>query len=70
MINFHFSILLLFHIFQLINSILVVPFKINSYNPKKEGESNVTDLINEYLVHDMFTTIEIGSGSNSQKVTN
>ena len=68
-IIFHFSILSFIYVFQLVNSIIVVPFKINSYTPKKEGESNITDLINEYLVHDMFTTIEIGSGSNSQKVT-
>ena len=62
-------ILLFFSIFNSVNSIIVLPFKINSYAPKKEGELNVTDLINEYLIHDMFTTIEIGSGSSIQKVT-
>ena len=61
-------ILFFFREFNSVNSIIVVPFKINSYVSKKEGEFNVTDLINEYLIHDMFTTIEIGSGSSIQKV--
>ena len=59
----------IFFILKCINSILVLPFKINTYTPKIEGKANITDLINEYLIHDMFTTIEIGSGSSSQKVT-
>ena len=50
-------------------SILVIPFKLSVYNPRKEGTTNVTDLINQYLVRDMFTTIEIGTGSKTQKVT-
>ena len=52
-----------------IETILVIPFKINSYIPKIEGKSNITDLLNQYLVHDMFSTIEIGSGNSKQKVT-
>ena len=62
-------IFLIIENFKTINSILVLPFKINTYTPKKEGQVNITDLINEYLIHDMFTTIEIGSGSSTQKVT-
>ena len=69
MLYFLFLILSFFHKLGIINSIIVVPFKINSYIPKTEGESNITDLINEYLIHDMFATIEIGSNPNTQKVT-
>ena len=52
-----------------IDSILVIPFKTNSYKSKVEGMPNITDLLNEYLVHDMFTTIEIGTENTKQKVT-
>ena len=69
MLYFLFLILSFFHKLGIINSIIVVPFKINSYIPKTEGESNITDLINEYLIHDMFATIEIGCNPNTQKVT-
>jgi len=62
--RFYFLIILLFHI---INSLIVLPFKINGYNPKQKDKYNVTDLINEYLQLDIFTTIEIGSPP--QKVT-
>ena len=51
------------------SSILVIPFRLSTYIPKIEGSPNVTDLINQYLVRDMFTTIEIGSGTKTQKVT-
>ena len=55
--------------FQYSNLYIVLPFKINKYTPKVEGKVNVTEFINEYLVHDMFTTIEVGTGSSIQKVT-
>lgn len=55
--------------FQYSNLYIVLPFKINKYTPKIEGKTNITELINEYLVHDMFTTIEVGTGSSIQKVT-
>ena len=47
--------------FQNINSLIVLPFVINRYEPKIEGKVNITDFINQYLVQDMFTDIEIGS---------
>ena len=54
--------------FQYSNLYIVLPFKINKYTPKIKGKTNITELINEYLVHDMFTTIEVGSGSSIKKV--
>ena len=53
--------LLILTFFQNINSLIVLPFVINRYEPKIEGKVNVTDFINQYLVQDMFTDIEIGS---------
>ena len=67
--NFLLLIFIFYHKYSLLNALIVVPFKINSYVPKIEGEFNVTDFINEYLVHDMYTSLEIGSGSNIKKVT-
>ena len=60
---------ILINISLIFNTIIVIPFKINTYSPKIEGIPNVTDLINQYLIHDMYSTIEIGSGSSVQKVT-
>lgn len=50
-----------------IHSLIVFPFRINGYNPKEKEKFNITDYINQYLIVDIFTTIEIGSPP--QKVT-
>jgi len=57
--NCFFLLILIY--FRNINSLIVLPFVINRYEPKKEGQVNVTDFINQYLVQDMFTDIEIGT---------
>ena len=62
-------IFLFFLLFQNSDSFIVIPFKINKYVPKIEGQVNVTELINQILVEDMFTTIDIGPASSVQKVT-
>ena len=65
--NFCKFFLLIILLFQNIISLIVIPFRISEYNQKEKGKYNVTDLINEYLFVDIFTTIEIGSPP--QKVT-
>lgn len=69
MLNYFYKLIpFIFINYNIINAIIVIPFKINLYSPKIEGIPNITDLINQYLIHDMFSTIEIGSGSSVQKV--
>lgn len=63
------DIILFFIFFKYSNLYIVLPFRLNEYVPKIEGQPNVTDLINQILVVDMFTTIDIGSTSSIQKVT-
>lgn len=47
--------------------LIVFPFKINNYIPKDNNKYNITDLINEYLISNLYTTIQIGN--HPQKVT-
>ena len=63
---FHFYFILIL-LYNNIYSIIVLPFRINGYKNKENGKYNITDYINEYLIVDIFTTIEIGSPP--QKVT-
>ena len=48
-------------------ALIVLPFRINGYNLKENEKVNITNFINEYLIMDIFTTLEIGSPP--QKVT-
>ncbi len=54
-------------LFKSIFPLIVFPFRINEYIPKEKEKFNITDFINEYLIVDIFTTIEIDSPP--QKVT-
>ena len=51
-------IILLF--FQNVICLLVLPFKVNKYIPKDNTKFNVTDLINECLISNIYTIVEIG----------
>ena len=58
-------IILLF--FLNVKCLIVLPFRINKYITKEKNKINVTDLINEYLVVNLYTTVEIGNPP--QKIT-
>ena len=46
---------------QKLKCLLVIPFKVNKYIPKDKNKYNVTDLINECLVVNLFSNIEMGN---------
>ena len=52
-------IILLF--FQNVKCLIVIPFRTNKYIPKEKYLFNVTDLINEYLIVNLFTIVEMGN---------
>ena len=58
-------IILLF--FLNVKCLIVIPFRINKYITKEKNIINVTDLINEYLLVNLYTTVEIGNPP--QKIT-
>ena len=47
--------------FQNVISLIVVPFRVNKYIPKDKNKFNVTDLINECLIVNLFTIVEMGN---------
>ena len=53
--------------FQNVKCLVVLPFKINNYIPTDAKKFNVTDLINECMIANIYTTIEMGTPP--QKVT-
>ena len=46
---------------QKVKCLIVIPFRVNKYIPKEQGKYNVTDLINQYLIVNLFTIVEIGN---------
>ena len=52
-------IILLF--FQNVKSLIVIPFRVNSYIAKENNKINVTDLINECLIVNLYTNVEMGN---------
>ena len=53
--------------FQNVKCLVVLPFKINNYIPTDAKKFNVTELINECMIANIYTTIEMGTPP--QKVT-
>ena len=51
----------IFLYFQNVKSLIVIPFKVNKYIPKDKNKFNVTDIINECLIINLFTIVEIGN---------
>ena len=51
----------IFLYFQNVKSLIVIPFRVNKYIPKDKNKFNVTDLINECLIINLFTIVEIGN---------
>ena len=58
-------IILLF--FQNVKSLIVIPFRVNTYIAKENNKINVTDLINECLIVNLYTNVEMGNPP--QKIT-
>ena len=52
---------------QNLKCLIVIPFRVNKYITKEKNKINVTDLINECLIVNLYTTIEIGNPP--QKIT-
>ena len=59
-IFFILNIIILLYL-QNVKSLIVIPFRVNKYIPKEQGKYNVTDLINQYLIVNLFTIVEIGN---------
>ena len=58
-------IILLF--FQNVKCLIVIPFRVNKYIAKGKNKINVTDLINECLIINLYTIVEMGNPP--QKIT-
>ena len=58
-------IILLF--FENVKCLIVIPFRVNKYISKEKNQINVTDLINECLIVNLYTTVEMGNPP--QKIT-
>ena len=52
-------IILLF--FQNVKCLIVIPFRVNKYIAKEKNKINVTDLINECLIINLYTIVEMGN---------
>ena len=52
-------IILLF--FQNVRCLIAIPFKLNKYIPKEKNKINITDLINQCLIVNLYTTVEMGN---------
>ena len=59
--------IIIFAFFQNEQCLIVFPFKVSTYIPKDDKSYDITDLINEKLISNLYTTIEIGNPP--QKVT-
>ena len=54
------NIIILFY-FQNVKSLVVLPFKVNKYNPIDIKKFNATTLINECLIVNLYTIVEMGT---------
>ena len=59
-IFFILNIIILLYL-QNVKCLIVIPFRVNKYIPKEQGNINVTDLINQYLIANLYTIVEIGN---------
>ena len=59
--NFYILNIIILFYFQNVKSLVVLPFKVNKYNPIDIKKFNVTTLINECLIVNLYTIVEMGT---------
>ena len=59
-IFFIINIIILLYL-QNVKCLIVIPFRVNKYIPKDQGIYNITDLIDQYLIVNLYTIVDIGN---------